>query len=117
MLLELKQTYGPVYSAIDKVHNVTRALPIVMIFLALIVAGREIPEISKLADDTSNDGQIVVLCAEAIPSPVSQRTKTASAPSASNTAVAFWGREDGSPRPGSGTNGQDLLLFLTIRRT
>ncbi len=117
MLLELKQTYGLGYSAIDKVYNVTRALPIVIIFLALIVAGREIPEISKLADDTSNDGQIVVLCAEAIPSPVSQRAKKASAPSASNTAVAFSGREDRSPRPVFGMNGQDLLLFLTIRRT
>jgi hypothetical protein len=99
-----------------KVNHVTRALPIVIIFLALIVAGREIPEISKLADDTSNDGQIV-LCAEAIPSPVSQRAKTANAPSASNTAVAFSGREDGSPRPVFGMNGQDLLLFLTIHRT
>jgi hypothetical protein len=117
VLLELKQAYGLGYSAIDKANNVTRALSIVIIFLALVVAGREIPEISKLADDTSNDGQIVVLWAEAIPAPVSQRAKTASAPNASNTAVAFSGREDGSPRPGFGTNGQDLLQFLTIRRT
>jgi hypothetical protein len=96
---------------------VTRALSIAAIFLALIVAGREIPEISKLADDTSNDGQIVVMCAEALPSPVSQRTKTASVPITSKTVVAFSRRQDRASRPTLGTNGQDLLLFLKIQRT
>jgi hypothetical protein len=96
---------------------VTRALSIAAIFLALIVAGREIPEISKLADDTSNDGQIVVMCAEAVPSPVSQRVNTASASITSKTVVVFPRRQDRASRPILGTNGQDLLLFLKIQRT
>jgi len=96
---------------------VTRILSIVAIFLALIVAGREIPEISRLADDKSNDGQIVSACAEAVPAPVSHRAKTANTPLTLETPVVFMRRQDGSPRPIFGPNGQDLLLFLTIQRT
>jgi len=96
---------------------VTRILSIVAIFLALIVAGREIPEISKLADDKSNDGQIVSACAEAVPARVSHRAKTANAPITLETPLVFIRRQDVSPRPIFGTNGQDLLLFLTIQRT
>jgi hypothetical protein len=113
----LKQACGLGYSELDEAYIVTRALSIAVIFLALIVAGREIPEISKLADDTSNDGQIVVMCAEAVPSPVSRRANTASAPITSKTVVVLSRRQDRASRPFLGTSGQDLLLFLKIQRT
>jgi hypothetical protein len=113
----LKQVCVLGYSELDEAYNVTRALSILVIFLALIVAGREIPEISKLADDTSNDGQIVVMCAEVVPSPVSQRANTASVPITSTAVVVFSRRQDRASRPVLGTTGQDLLLFLKIQRT
>jgi hypothetical protein len=92
-----------------------------MILLALIVAGREIPEISKLADDPSNDGQIIDLHSEALSQPVSQRTNTTKTLLASKRnfvfSSVFPSGQDCSSRPALGINGQQLLLFLTIQRT
>jgi len=47
-----------------------------LFFLLLSVAGREIPEISTLVDDPSND-EHVVACAEVLPSPNLQRLDAA----------------------------------------
>ena len=121
VLPQLKEGPGRVTLPLDGADNVSRALTILMILLALTIAGREIPEMSKLADDPSNDGQIVDLYAEALPRPVSQRANTTKALPTSKRGFVFSsvfssGR-DCSSRPALATNGQQLLLFLTIQRT
>lgn len=111
--------------AFDKADNVRRSLPILIILLALTIAGREIPEISKLADDPSNDGQMIDLYAQALPQPVSQRAPTTKARPGSKRDFVFSPLEDCSSRPALGLTlgtplgitGQQLLLFLTIQRT
>ncbi|PYU20371.1 MAG: hypothetical protein DMG32_22520 [Acidobacteria bacterium] len=116
VLPQLKEARQPGTLPLDGAENVSRSLTILMILLALAIAGREIPEISKLADDPSNDGQIVDLCADALPQPVSQRANTTKALPASKRGFVFSPLQDCSSRPALVINGQQLLL-LTIQRT
>src|ERR1700730_15556325 len=117
VLPQLKEGPRRVTLHLDGADNVSRSLTILMILLALTIAGREIPEMSKLADDPSNDGQIIDLYAEALPQPVSQRANTTKALPASKRGFVFSPPGDCSLRPALATNGQQLLLFLKIQRT
>jgi|SRR6267378_841982 len=90
-----------------------------LLFLLLSVAGREIPEISKLTDDPSNDGQEVVVPTEALPSPNLQRLDVADAGASFET-------QDQGPRNREpqchpfvalAITGQDRICFLAVRRT
>lgn len=105
-------------------------------FLLLTVAGREIPEMSRLADDTSNDGQVVGLT-EPLPSPEWRRAnadgtiETGSGGvhpfalqnfaaldlGSRNLRYRFLGSQERPLFVAFAMTGQDLLRFLAIRRT
>jgi hypothetical protein len=93
-----------------------------LFFLLLSVAGREIPEISKLADDPSNDGQVVVRT-EALPSPNLQRLDAADASVSFGNSQSSFDTPDQGPRNRAhpfvalALTGQDRLCFLAVRRT
>ena len=50
-----------------------RGFYFVLFLLVLAVAGREVPEVSRLADDVSNDGQVVEFQSRAAPKVDSRR--------------------------------------------
>jgi hypothetical protein len=105
-------------------------------FLLLTVAGREIPEMSRLTDDASNDGQVVGLI-EPLPSPESRRVNADGTIETGNSSVHPFALQNFAPRDlgsrdfrtqflGSrdhpllvsfAMTGPDLLRFLAIRRT
>jgi hypothetical protein len=97
-----------------------------LFLLLLSVAGREIPEISNLADDPSNDGQVATARNDGLPSPNLQRLDAtdASAPFG-NSQSSFETQDQGSRNRGSwchpfvalAITGQDRLCFLAVRRT
>ena len=93
--------------------------------LLLSVAGREIPEISKLADDVSNDGQVVERI-EALPSPNLQRLDAADGSASFRNSQSSFETQDQGPRNRGprchpfvtpAITGQDRLCFLAVRRT
>ena len=97
-----------------------------LFFLLLSVAGREIPELSKLADDPSNDGQEVVARTEALPSPNLQRLDAANASTSFGNSQSSLGTQDQGPRNRGplchpsvalAITGQDRLCLLAVRRT
>ena len=97
-----------------------------LFFLLLTVAGREIPEIAKLADDPSNDGQEVVARTEALPSPSLRRLDAVDASASfGNGQSSFGTRGQGlrnrgpqcHPSVALAITGQDRLCFLAVRRT
>jgi hypothetical protein len=104
-------------------------------FLLLTVAGREIPEISRLADDASNDGQVVGPT-EPLPSPEWRRANADGTIETGSGGVHPFALQNFAAldlesrnfgyRFGSqghplfvafAMTGQDLLRFLAIRRT
>ena len=97
-----------------------------LFLLVLSVAGREIPEISNLADDPSNDGQVAIAHNDALPSPNLRRLDAtdASAPFG-NSQSSFETQNQGPRNRGSwchpfvalAITGQDRLRFLAVRRT
>ena len=96
-----------------------------LFFLLLSVAGREIPEISKLADDVSNDGQVVERTV-ALPSPNLQRLDAADgSPSFRNSQSSFETQDQGPRNRGPrchpfvtpAITGPNRLCFLAVRRT
>jgi hypothetical protein len=95
-------------------------------FLLLCVAGREIPEVSRLADDPSNDGQEVVARTEALRSPIVQRLDASDiCASVGSSQSSFRTQDEGDrnrgpqfhPSVALAITGQDLLCFLAVRRT
>lgn len=92
----------------------------VFIFLLLLsVAASEIPELSKLVDDTSNDAIEMVASAECLPAPDLHRLDAANSGGAFET-------EDKNSRNGwihsfpflrLAITEHDRLCFLAIRRT
>jgi hypothetical protein len=97
-----------------------------LFFLILSVAGREIPEISKLADDPSNDGQEVVVRTEALHAPILQRLDATNANASFGNGQSSFETQDQGPRNRGPqyhsfvalvVTGQDRLCFLAVRRT
>jgi len=97
-----------------------------LFILLLSVAGREIPEISNLADDPSNDGQVATARNDALPSPNLHRLDaTDASASFGNSQSSFETQDQGPRNRGSwchpfvalAITGQDRLCFLAVRRT
>jgi hypothetical protein len=93
-----------------------------LFLLLLCVAGREIPEISKLADDPSNDGQQAVSRTEALPSPTPRRLDVAEVgASFGNRQPCFEAQRQHEPEyypsVALAITGRDLLSLLAVRRT
>ena len=97
-----------------------------LFFLLLSVAGREIPEISKLADDPSNDGGEVVARNEALTSLSLQRLDAADARASFHNSQSLFETQDQCPRDRGpqchpfvplAITGQERICFLAVRRT
>jgi hypothetical protein len=97
-----------------------------LFILLLSVAGREIPEISNLADDPSNDGQVATAHNDGLPSPNVQRLDaTDTSASFGNSQSSFEMQDRGPRNRGSwchpfvvlAITGQGRLCFLAVRRT
>jgi hypothetical protein len=97
-----------------------------LFLLVLSVAGREIPEISNLADDPSNDGQVAIAHNDALPSPNLRRLDaTDASASLGNSQSSFETQDQGPQDRGSwchsfvalAITAQDRLCFLAVRRT
>jgi hypothetical protein len=107
-------------------HLFRVAFYLFLFILLLSVAGREIPEISNLADDPSNDGQVAIARNDALPSPNVQRLDATDASVLfGNSQSSFERQDQGVRNRGSWCNlfvalaitGQDRLCFLAVRRT
>jgi len=57
-----------------KKMRAARAFPYVLLFLGFVLAGREAPEIARLADDVSNDGMAASRVEEARPRVTSRKS-------------------------------------------
>jgi hypothetical protein len=87
-----------------------------LFLLALAVTGREAPEIAKLADDVSNDGQVVQCQSEVRPPAASQRADLKDGLlSTCSSAFFFENLKNRAPIVPAST-GQDLLRLLTLQR-
>jgi hypothetical protein len=96
-----------------------------LFFLLLSVAGREIPEISKLTDDVSNDGRVVERT-QALPSPNLEPFDAADGSASFPNSQSSFETQDQGPRNRGprchpfvtpAITGQDRLCFLAVRRT
>ena len=96
-----------------------------LFLLLLSVAGREIPEISNLADDPSNDGQVAIARNDALPSPNVQRLDATDASASFGNSQSSFERQDQGLRNQSwchpfvalAITGQYRLCFMAVRRT
>ena len=69
-----------------------------LFILLLSVAGREIPEISNLADDPSNDGQVATARNDALPSPNLHRLDATDASASFGNSQSSFETQDQGPR-------------------
>lgn len=93
-----------------------RGFYFLLFLLALAVTGREAPEITKLADDVSNDGQVVQCQSEVAPRVALHRADSKGGPSFTRRSAFFIEiLQVRGPIVPSKT-GQDLLRFLTLQR-
>ena len=87
-----------------------------LFLLALAVTGREAPEIAKLADDVSNDGQ-VVQCQSEVRPPVASHRADLKDGLLSTCSSAFFVENLKNCAPiVPASTGQDLLRLLTLQR-
>ena len=69
-----------------------------LFILLLSFAGREIPEISNLADDPSNDGQVATARNDALPSPNLHRLDATDASASFGNSQSSFETQDQGPR-------------------
>ena len=87
-----------------------------LFLLAMAVTGREAPEIAKLADDVSNDGQAVQCQSEVRPPAASHRADLKDGLLCTFRSAFFVENfKNRAPIVPAGT-GQDLLRLLTLQR-
>ena len=87
-----------------------------LFLLALAVTGREAPEIAKLADDVSNDGQVIQCQSEVRPRVASHRADSKDG-LLSTCSSAFFVEDLKYRAPiVPAKTGQDLLRLLTLQR-
>ncbi len=93
-----------------------RSFYFLLFLLALAVTGREAPEIAKLGDDVSNDGQVVQCQSEVRPRVTSNcadsKDGLLSTPSSASFLETLKNRAPIVPAK----TGQDLLRLLTLQR-
>jgi hypothetical protein len=87
-----------------------------LFLLALAVTGREAPEIAKLADDASNDGQVVQCQSEVRPRVTSHRTDLKDGLLSTRSSAFFVENLENRASNGPAKTGQDLLRLLTLQR-
>jgi hypothetical protein len=128
MMIE-KQGMGMVFWRLKdgRMGRVFRIVFYGFLFLLLLsVAAREIPEISNLADDPSNDGQVATARNDALRSLNLQRLDAADARASFGNSQSSLETQDQCPRDRGpwcypfvalAITGQDRLCFLAVRRT
>lgn len=87
-----------------------------LFLLALAVTGREAPEIAKLADDASNDGQVVQCQSEVRPPVASQRPDSKDGLLSTRGSAFFVENLKNRAPIVPAKTGQDLLRLLTLQR-
>jgi len=87
-----------------------------LFLLALAVTGREAPEIAKLADDVSNDGQVVQCQSEVKPPVASHRADLKDRLSCTCSSAFFVENLKNRAPIVPASTGQDLLRLLTLQR-
>jgi hypothetical protein len=100
-----------------KKMQAARVFPYLLFLLSLILAGREAPEIARLADDISNDGMAVSCVREAWPRVISR--SSIPLPKYFNRAkrVFLSTATNGSPSVfGPSISGQHVLRVLCVQR-
>ncbi len=89
---------------------------ILLFLLALAVTGREAPEIAKLADDVSNDGQVVQCQSEVRPRVASHRADLKDRLLCTCSSAFFVENLKNRAPIVPASTGQDLLRLLTLQR-
>ena len=93
-----------------------RSFYFLLFLLALAVTRREAPEIAKLADDVSNDGQVIQCQSEVRPRVTSHRADSKDG-LLSTCSSAFFVEDLKNRAPiVPAKTGQDLLRLLTLQR-
>jgi hypothetical protein len=97
-------------------HNVFHIFYVLLFLLAPLVAGREIPEVIRLADDASNDGIVIAVSSKTLAPPLSEN------PSPSFMSICVQGCAHPSEFQAhvfavNAKTGQDLLHLIAVRRT
>ncbi len=90
-----------------------RSFYFLLFLLALAVTGREAPEIAKLADDASNDGQVVQCQSEARPRVAADRADSKDGLLSTRSSAFFVENLKNRAPIVPVKTGQDLLRLLT----
>ena len=93
-----------------------RSFYFALFLLALAVMGREAPEIAKLADDASNDGQVVQCQSEVRPQVASHRADLNDGLLSIRSSAFFVESLKNRAPIVPAKTGQDLLRLLTLQR-